>query len=108
MHEVVFKNYRENLMKFVNKLSVIGLIVLMFSFMNIATAADACQGTSVTACSKIKDQSQCANNYLTNSDGSGTQCTWNGSYCSNGGAACGQSKCGAGTTFWNGQCVPKR
>jgi hypothetical protein len=38
----------------------------MFSFMNVAQAATACQGTKVTACSKVKDQSQCANNYLAN------------------------------------------
>jgi hypothetical protein len=38
MYQVIFKNYRRNLMKFFNKLSVISLIVLMFSFMNAASA----------------------------------------------------------------------
>jgi len=74
-------------MKFVNKLSVISLLVLMFSFMNIAQAANACTGTAVTACSKITDQSTCANYYIKYKDGTGAQCKW-GSYCSNGGAAC--------------------
>ena len=35
-------------------------------FTSVAQAATACQGTKVTACSKVKDQSQCANNYLAN------------------------------------------
>ena len=94
-------------MKFFNKLSVISLIVLMFSFMNVANAANAapvCQGTSVSACSKIKDQSQCANNYVTYSDGSGTQCKW-GTYCYNGGVDCGKPNCPSGMTYWNGTCV---
>jgi hypothetical protein len=92
-------------MKFVNKLSVISLVVLMFSFMNVAQAADACQGTSVSACSKIKDQSQCANNYVANKDGSGKKCIW-GEYCYNGGAACGKPiSCPTGTTYSNGTCV---
>ena len=92
-------------MKFVNKLSVISLIVLMFSFMNVAQAAPACQGTKVTACSKVKDQSQCANNYLANSDGSGTYCKWD-TYCYNGGAECGGTPktCPAGYTYNNGNC----
>ena len=94
-------------MKFVNKLSVISLLVLMFSFMNIAQAANACTGTAVNACSKITDQSKCANSYLTNNDGSGTQCTW-GNYCYNGGAACGTaiSKCPKGYDYYNGKCGP--
>ncbi|WP_422679682.1 hypothetical protein [Candidatus Methylopumilus universalis] len=91
-------------MKFVNKLSVIGLFVLIFSFTNVAQAAPACQGTKVTACSKVKDQSQCANNYLANSDGSGTYCKWD-TYCYNGGADCGTPKtCPAGYTYNNGNC----
>jgi hypothetical protein len=100
---ILFKQ-RGNSMKFVNKLSVIGLIVLMFSFMNVAQAA-ACKGTKVTGCSQIKDQSQCANNYVANGNGGGTQCIW-GDYCYNGGAACGNpdKKCPAGYTSWNGNC----
>jgi hypothetical protein len=93
-------------MKFVNKLSVISLIVLMFTFMNVATAAPACKGTKVTSCSKIKDQSQCANNYLPNNDGSGTQCIWDG-YCLNGGAACGGKPtitCPPGYSAIDGKC----
>ena len=92
-------------MKFVSKLSVISLIVLMFSFMNVANAADAkpqCQGTSVSACSKIKDQAQCANNYIKNRDGSHTQCKW-GTYCYNGGATCGL--CPTGEILVGGLCV---
>ena len=56
-------------MNFVNKLSVVSLLVLMFSFMNIAQAANPCTGTAVNACSKITDQSKCANSYLSNNDG---------------------------------------
>ena len=91
-------------MKFVNKLSVISLLVLMFSFMNIAQAANPCIGTAVNACSKITDQSKCANSYLTNNDGSGTQCTW-GNYCYKSGAAC-VSKCPKEYDYYNGKCVP--
>ena len=94
-------------MKFVNKVSVLSLVVLMFSFMNVANAAvDApkCQGTSVSACSTIKDQSQCANNYIKNQDGSRTQCKW-GTYCFNGGATCGQ--CATGEILVGGLCVIK-
>jgi hypothetical protein len=93
-------------MKFVNKLSVISLIVLMFSFMNIATAAPACKGTSVNPCSKIKVQSQCANYYSPHGDGTGTQCIWDGN-CVTGGAACGGNPtitCPAGYTAVNGKC----
>ena len=94
-------------MKFFNKLSVISLMVLMFSFMNVANAAPACKGTKVTSCSNIKDQSQCANNYLLNNDGSGKQCKWNG-YCLNGGAACGGQQptttCPQGYSYYEGNC----
>ena len=94
-------------MKFVNKLSVISLMVLMFSFMNVANAdvdAPQCQGTSVSACSKIKDPSQCANNFIKNKDGSHTQCKW-GTYCSNGGGTCGI--CPTGEIRVGLTCVPK-
>ena len=87
MHKVLFKNSRGNIMKFVNKLSVISLIVLMFSFMNVATAAN-CSGTAVSSCSKITDQASCSSYFLKTTDFTGTQCKWNGSYCSNSGAQC--------------------
>ena len=65
MHEVVFKNYREKLMKFVNKLSVISLIVLMFSFMNIASAFNSgdCTGDAVSTCAESKTQSACGGTF---------------------------------------------
>ena len=99
-------------MKFVNKISVISLIVLMFSFMNVAQAAPACQGAAVSACSKVTDQSTCANSYLTNSNGSGTQCKW-GNYCYNGGAVCGTANvpattCGFNQFLQNGKCYNVR
>ena len=87
-------------MKFVNKLSVIGLVVLMFSFMNVANAADAapppviaaaCKGTRVAACNEIKDKSQCADsNYFQVYGGQGRQCAWSksGRYCADGGGGC--------------------
>ena len=74
-------------MKFVNKLSVISVIVLMFSLLNIANAAS-CSGTGVTGCSKNTDQASCTSSFLKTSDFTGTQCTWNGSSCSNSGAQC--------------------
>jgi len=91
-------------MKFVNKLSLISLIVLMFSFMNVAQAAGAgiyCPSTlngvsrtEVTACSKIKDPTQCGNSYLmTTTPGSGILCKWNGASCSDGGRACTTKEC---------------
>ena len=63
-------------MNFVNKLSVISLLVLMFSFMNVATAVE-CTGSKVKACSNVKDQSTCASSYSGNSGGKGNQCIWN-------------------------------
>jgi len=82
-------------MKFVNKLSVIGLIVLMFSFMNILQADDGdlnkaplCSGTSVDICANSKTQSKCEGTYRDN--GKPQQCKWdastsvcraNGNYC---------------------------
>jgi len=83
-------------MKFVNKLSVISLLVLMFSFMNVAASAAAalqCTGTAVYACSQVKDQSTCAKSYVTNGGGCGFQCSWNGTSCSGGGAYCGKDDC---------------
>jgi hypothetical protein len=85
-------------MKFVNKLSVIGLIVLMFSFMNILQADDGdggalapkCSGTSVSICANSKTQSKCEGTYRYQDGGKSQQCKWdastsvcraNGNYC---------------------------
>jgi len=82
-------------MKFVNKLSVISLIVLMFSFMNVASAADACTRAAVNACSQIKDQSTCANYYMKTRDGGGYNCIWD-TQCTNSGVQCGNKNCPSG------------
>lgn len=87
-------------MKFVNKLSVISLVVLMFSFMNVANAADAapppaiaaaCKGTRVAACNEIKGKSQCeSSNHFEVYNGKGRQCAWykSGVYCADSGGGC--------------------
>lgn len=80
-------------MKFVNKLSVIGLVVLMFSFMNIAQAGyPACTGTGVGSCDQSKTQAACESTHrLENSlkGASNRQCQWDGSTCRANGAGCG-------------------
>jgi len=68
--------------KFLVCLSVC-LSVCLFSQLALA----ACTGTAVKACSAITDQSTCGQNYIPNKNG-GTQCGWNGSYCSNSGGNC--------------------
>ena len=85
MHKVVFKNYRGNLMKFVNKLSVISLIVLMFSFMNVANA-DNCNGIQAKSCEDFnkgmatddEKARQCNNSWvpIASSESHGNQCKW--------------------------------
>ena len=55
----------------------------MFSFMNVANAADACQAATVSACSDIKEASQCSSSSMVYPDGSGFKCRWSGSFCSN-------------------------
>lgn len=92
-------------MKFINKLSVLSLIVLMFSFMNVANAADACQAPKVSACSNIKEASQCSSSSMVYADGSGFKCKWSGSFCTNS-VKCGTPKaCPQGYTNLNGNCV---
>jgi len=71
-------------MKFVNKLSVISLIVLMFSFMNIAQAA--CVGNSVSYCDVSKNESACNNTWR--KEGTQLQCKWDGKICRANGASC--------------------
>ena len=93
MHKVVFKNYRGNLMKFVNKLSVLSLIVLMFSFMNVAVAAGNCPNvTPVSACNVYRTQTTCLENYTRdrNSSTGYSSCKWVSSKCYSGGTACNQ------------------
>jgi len=70
-------------MKFVNKLSVVSLLVLMFSFINIATADTAiCKGTRLTFCNKATTQSVCESSWR-NGDTKASQCVWvNGTTCS--------------------------
>ena len=83
-------------MKFVNKLSVLSLVVLMFSFMNVAQAADAaprpaCKGTRVAACNEIKGKSQCeSSNHFEVYNANGRQCAWykSGVYCADSGGDC--------------------
>ena len=88
-------------MKFVSKLSVIGLIVLMFSFMNVANAAD-CRGNVVNYCNESKTASDCAFTFRAAAptmqcawDSSTSTCRANGSACY--GPACyNQSDCQSG------------
>ena len=74
----------------------------MFSFMNIAQAAQAelyyCGnvGTYVDACSNIKEATQCAKSYRQNKATGptyGVICKWIGSYCIDGGGACTTKQC---------------
>jgi hypothetical protein len=76
-------------MKFVNKLSVLSLVVLMFSFMNVATAAKNdppyCNGIERSSCDDINKTNKtddekafmCNNTYtsVTTSERA-TQCKW--------------------------------
>ena len=80
-------------MKFFNKLSVISLIVLMFSFMNVAQAAD-CSGTGVSSCDASKTDSACGKTYRTTAPS--YQCKWDGKICRANGAACGTNTTPAG------------
>jgi len=77
-------------MKFVNKLTVLSLIVLMFSFMNVANAAGidnkqvpACKGRYLGSCaysgggSDAQKADNCNNTYTSlASGGKATQCKW--------------------------------
>jgi len=96
---------KRQLMKLFNKLSVLSLIVLMFSFMNIANAAPACQAPTVSACSSIKEASQCSSSSMVYSDGSGFVCKWMGSFCSNGDLCGTQNACANGLVLVNGHCT---
>ncbi len=82
-------------MKFFNKLSVISLIVLMFSFMNIAQAAT-CSGYAVSSCDASKTPSSCQNSYRTASPR--LQCAWDGTVCRARGAACTGGSTTSGAT----------
>ena len=77
-------------MKFVNKLSVISLIVLMFSFMNVANA-DSCPAANPSSvCNTNKTQHNCLNNFTSdkNSSTGYSQCKWVNSKCYSGGTQC--------------------
>lgn len=84
-------------MKFVNKLSVIGLVFLMFSFMNVANAdgigggidnreAPPCKGNYRSSCGNVDSytgwsdaqKADACNNTYTSlaSEGKATQCSW--------------------------------
>ena len=76
-------------MKFVNKLSVISLVVLMFSFMNFAyadpTPPSYCVGKQVDSCDQINTLNKndekkgiaCNNSYQNDTaTGQSTQCKW--------------------------------
>jgi len=96
-------------MKFVNKLSVVSLLVLMFSFMNIATAADQCVGTAVPSCKNMNLYDCGLGTYYQKSDDrSGTpggQCELvnglNGPCVIKSGTAC----CSPGQHIVNGKCT---
>lgn len=82
-------------MKFVNKLSVLSLVVLIFSFMNIAQAAD-CSGTGVSSCAASKTDSACGTTYRTTAPS--YQCKWDaaGKTCRANGNPCGKNTTPAG------------
>jgi hypothetical protein len=79
-------------MKFVSKLSVISLIVLMFSFMNLATAAPSCPGQppSPSSVCNTYTKSLCGVNFTKdkNSSTGYSQCKWVNSKCNSGGTPC--------------------
>lgn len=74
-------------MKFFNKLSVLSLIVLMFSFMNVANAAR-CQHSQVSSCDHVNglpysddEKAKICNGYFeATSSNDGHQCKWNNSF----------------------------
>ena len=80
-------------MKFVNKLSVISLIVLMFSFINIASAGGVdtkdypCNAKKVSNCDVSKTQAACAGTYrgaVNNATPPGDRtmnCVWDKTQC---------------------------
>jgi hypothetical protein len=71
-------------MKFVNKLSVISLIVLMFSFINIGHAGE-CVPNKVDSCASSKTQALCEQTYRWTDQ---KLCKWDGSTCRANGANC--------------------
>jgi len=82
-------------MKFVSKLSVISLLVLMFSFMNIANAANDgdCMGTTVDTCDQAKKPGACQGSFRPGNPG--IQCVWDSStsLCRATGGSCYGPKC---------------
>jgi len=66
-------------MKFVNKLSVISLIVLMFSFMNVANAYNSgdCMTDAVKACGDSKTSGTCASTFAAGNPA--YTCSWDSS-----------------------------
>jgi len=82
-------------MKFVSKLSVISLIVLMFSFINVANAAIDCPGNGTrnesSVCNTYKSESLCLQNFTKDKNARLTghsQCKWVNSKCYSGGTEC--------------------
>ena len=95
-------------MKFVNKLSVISLVVLMFSFMNVANAAQPpdCRGNVVNFCNQSKTPSDCANTFRAAAPTK--QCAWDSSTstCRANGSACYGPVCRSGDDCQSGyQCT---
>jgi hypothetical protein len=72
-------------MKLLTKSSVIAVAVLMFSFMNMAQAAN-CSGNGVSFCNASTTKSSCLSTYRITSPG--MQCAWNGTICSASGSSC--------------------
>jgi hypothetical protein len=110
MYQVIFKNYRGNLMKFVNKLSVISLIVLMFSFMNAASAdycgdydrkyeRGQCEDVDTTNYTDDKKASICNSSFERDANGKGQKCKWTKS---KGAWTCKDTGGGCGITVHNG------
>jgi len=87
-------------MNFVNKLSVVSLLVLMFSFANFAHARTECKGSNVSNCNQATTQAACESAYRgTRTWGSvenyqTVQCKWASNLCSGQGV----SFCNASTT----------
>ena len=100
MPMLFLKIYRGDVMKFVNKLSVISLLVLMFSFANFAHARTECQGSNVSFCNQATTQAACESTYRGTPTFSSAQvnqtvqCKWTSNVCSGQGV----SFCNASTT----------
>jgi hypothetical protein len=69
-----FFKLKGNTMKFLTKLSALSLLVLMFSFMNMAHANTACVGQAVPDCKSLQTQAACESSY--NNTPQAKLCKW--------------------------------